>query len=77
MPEEPIQKKTWRQRYNEARENMRDNKIVQWAQDNRVTIGVGIGGVTFGYLLRGKSVQVSPTFNNTVSVNVERVPQVL
>jgi hypothetical protein len=65
MPEG--EKQTWKTRYNEARVNMRDNAMIKWVKDNRVPIGVGIGGVTFGYLIRGKTVHMAPTFNNTVA----------
>lgn len=72
MPEEPNKKK-FRDRYNEARENMRDNKAMQWLKANRVPIGIGIGGVTFGYLLRSKTVHMAPTFNNTVAPTIAPV----
>ena len=73
MPEEPS-KKRLRDRYNDARENMRDNKIVQWVKDNRVPIGVGAGCLTFGYLVRGKTVHMAPTFDNTVAPVFNNTP---
>jgi hypothetical protein len=58
---------TYREKALQARENMRDNKMVQWVRDHRVPIGVGVGGLAFGYLLRGKTINVAPSFNNTVA----------
>ncbi len=65
---------TYREKVQQARENMRDNKVAQWVKDNRVPIGVGVGGLAFGYLLRGKTVHMAPTFNNTVAPVIENAP---
>jgi hypothetical protein len=67
MPEEPNKRKSLQERWKQTRENMQDNKMVQWARDNRVPIGVGVGSLAFGYLLRGKTVHMAPAFNNTVA----------
>jgi len=59
MPEG--EKQTWRERYTQARENMRDNKIVKWVQVNKVPILTGVGGASLAgitcLIMRGAASQ--------------------
>jgi len=64
MPEG--EKQTWRERYAQARENMKHNKAVQWLQDNRVPIGIGVGCFVAGhYLTAPKTSELQQVAKNT------------
>ena len=83
MPEEPS-KKRLRDRYNDARENMRDNKIVQHIRNNQTTYivgALGVVGTTGALIFKHRPVNTTiekaiapvfnnqPVFNNSNSVN--------